>query len=99
MRNQLKVLEIMQNAAKKRQVTVIINTHYPEHALRYTQKTLILGRDSYVFADSGEAITEENIFRYFKVNAGIYDVTIGGQVYQGILPYSYKKEEKERGAL
>ena len=99
MRNQLKVLEIMQNAAKKRQVTVIINTHYPEHALRYTQKTLILGRDSYVFADSREAITEENIFRYFKVNAGIYDVTIGGQVYQGILPYSYKKEEKERGAL
>lgn len=98
MRNQLKVLEIMQEAAKSRQVTVIINTHYPEHALRYTQKTLILGRNSYVFADSAEAITEKNISRYFKVNAGIYEVEVGERVYHGILPFSYQKEEKERGA-
>lgn len=98
MRNQLKVLEIMQKAAKNKQVTVIINTHYPEHALRYTQKTLILGRNSYVFADSAQAITEKNISRYFKVNAGIYEVEIGERTYHGILPFSYQKEEKERGA-
>ena len=89
MKNQLKVLEIMKRIAKERQVTVIINTHYPEHALRYTDKTLILGKDSFVFDESSKAITEENIYKYFKVNAGIYDVEIEKETYKGILPVSY----------
>jgi len=58
MKNQLKVLEIMKKISKDRNVTVIINTHYPEHALRYTDKTLILGEDSFVFDDSKKAITK-----------------------------------------
>lgn len=94
MRNQLKVLEIMKKVAEERKVTVIINTHYPEHALRYTQKTLILGRDSYIFDDSEAAITEENISKYFKVDAGIYDVNVADKVYKGILPVSYQEERE-----
>ena len=88
MRNQLKVLEIMKKISKERNVTVIINTHYPEHALRYTDKTLILGKKSYVFDDSKKAITKENIYKYFKVNAAIYDVSVENEMYQGILPIS-----------
>lgn len=86
MKNQLKVLEIMKKISKERNVTVIINTHYPEHALRYTDKTLILGRESFVFDDSKKAITKENIHKYFDVEAGIYDVEIGEESYRGILP-------------
>lgn len=96
MRNQLKVLEIMKRIAKERQVTVIINTHYPEHALRYTDKTLILGKDSYVFDDSDKAITQENIYEYFRVTAGVYDVEVEGEFYRGILPVSYYEEEGDR---
>lgn len=88
MRNQLKVLEIMKKISRERNVTVIINTHYPEHALRYTDKTLILGKKSYVFDASKRAITKENIHKYFKVNASIYDVEIEDEIYQGILPIS-----------
>ena len=86
MKNQLKVLEIMKKISKERNVTVIINTHYPEHALRYTDKTLILGRESFVFDDSKNAITKENIQTFFDVEAGIYDVEIGEESYRGILP-------------
>ena len=89
MRNQLKVLEIMKKISKERGVTVIINTHYPEHALRYTDKTLILGKDSFVFDESKKAITKENIYKYFKVEASVYDVEVGDEKYQGILPISY----------
>lgn len=89
MRNQLKVLEIMKKIAGERGVTVIINTHYPEHALRYSDKTLILGKDSFVFDESKKAITKENIYKYFKVEASIYDVEINNENYQGILPISY----------
>ena len=95
MKNQLKVLEIMKRIARERQVTVIINTHYPEHALRYTDKTLILGRDSYVFDDSQKAITREHIYEYFKVTAGVYDVEVEGELYRGILPVSYEEEGGE----
>ena len=86
MKNQLKVLEIMKKISKERNVTVIINTHYPEHALRYTDKTLIVGRNSYVFDESHKAITKENIHRYFDVEASIYDVEVGEERYKGILP-------------
>ena len=95
MKNQLKVLEIMKKISKERNVTVIINTHYPDHALRYTDKTLILGRNSFVFDDSHKAITKENINRYFHVEASIYDVEVGNQKYKGILPISYFEEQRE----
>ena len=97
MKNQLKVLEIMKKISKERKVTVIINTHYPEHALRYTDKTLILGGASYVFDESHKAITKENIYQYFKVDAGIYDVEVGNQKYKGILPVSYYEDRKAVG--
>ena len=89
MKNQLKVLEMMKKVSKNRNVTVIINTHYPEHAIRYTDKTLILGRDSFVFNESHKAITKENISQYFNVEASIYDVEVGNEIYKGILPISY----------
>jgi len=99
MKNQLKVLEIMEKISRERNVTVIINTHYPEHALRYTDKTLILGRGSYVFDDSDKAITKENIYKYFSVNASIYDVEEDGQRYKGILPISYHEEHNLKSEM
>ena len=96
MKNQLKVLEIMEKISRERNVTVIINTHYPEHALRYADKTLILGKDSYVFDESHKAITKENIYKYFNVDASIYDVEVGDQMYKGILPIAYYEDKKQR---
>lgn len=95
MKNQLKVLEIMKRIAEERKVTVILNTHYPEHALRYTDKTLLLGRNSYLFDTSRNAITQENIYRYFMVNAELYDVEVNGDLYRGILPVSYEEESRQ----
>ncbi|WP_455717877.1 ABC transporter ATP-binding protein [Anaerosporobacter sp.] len=97
MKNQLKVLEITKKISKERNVTVIINTHYPEHALRYTDKTLILGKDSYVFDKSHKAITKENIYKYFNVDAGIYDVEFNNQMYKGILPIAYYDDNRAIG--
>lgn len=96
MKNQLKVLEIMSKISRERNVTVIINTHYPEHALRYADKTLILGKDSYVFDESHKAITKENIYKYFNVDANIYDVEVGDRMYKGILPIAYYDEKKKQ---
>ena len=96
MKNQLKVLEIMAKISRERNVTVIINTHYPEHALRYADKTLILGKDSYVFDESHKAITKENIYKYFNVDASIYDVEVGDRMYKGILPIAYYDEKKKQ---
>ncbi len=94
MKNQLKVLEIMKKISRERNVTVIINTHYPDHALRYTDKTLILGRDCFVFDESHKAITKENINQYFNVEASIYDVEVDNEKYKGILPISYFEENR-----
>lgn len=92
MRNQLKVLDIMEDAALGRGVTVIINTHYPEHALRYANKTLILGKDTYMFGKTKETVTAQTIEDFFGVEAKIYNVRSNGTIYQGILPISYKND-------
>lgn len=92
MRNQLKVLDIMEAAALGRGVTVIINTHYPEHALRYANKTLILGKDTYIFGKTKETVTAQTIEDFFGVEAKIYNVRSNGTIYQGILPISYKND-------
>ena len=68
MKNQIKVLEILKEQ-KKKGITVIINTHYPEHALSIAHKSLLLGKDlSHTFGLSKDVINSENLKKYFEVN-------------------------------
>lgn len=50
-KNQLMVLEIIQHLAKEHGISSIINTHYPQHALKIGTNALILNKDAQ--ADSG----------------------------------------------
>ncbi len=75
MKNQIKVLEILKEQ-KKKGITVIINTHYPEHALSIAHKSLLLGKDlSHTFGLSKDVITSENLKKYFEVNNTIVSAT------------------------
>ena len=42
---------------------IIFNTHYPEHALRYSNKVLMLNKSfGYRFGNTTNIITKENIY-------------------------------------
>lgn len=73
-KNQFLILKLIQRLKEEKGISCIINTHYPEHALRISDDTLLLGKSQYGFGRSQEMITEENIKKYFEVNAKIYTI-------------------------
>lgn len=74
-RNQLQVLEMMKKISKT--TTCILNTHYPEHALRYAQKALLVCNGKATFGTIHEVITEKNLKDAFHI-----DVHIGSKLIQ-----------------
>ena len=68
---------------------IIFNTHYPDHALRYSKKTLMLrGLDNYAFGGTKEIITKENIENTFRIKAAVGDLKDGENIYRDIVPVS-----------
>ena len=70
-KNQLLILTLIEDMVANKNLSCIINTHFPEHALRISDKTLLLGGKDYLFGDTAEVITEENIEKYFGIRAKI----------------------------
>lgn len=73
-KNQFLLLNLLERLVQERQLTCILNTHFPEHALRISQSTVMLGADGYVFGPTRKIITEENIARFFEVRAKIFQM-------------------------
>ncbi|MDR1094781.1 MAG: ABC transporter ATP-binding protein [Spirochaetaceae bacterium] len=74
MKNQLKILETIQRLKSEQNLTIILNTHFPTHALRVADKALLLGTDRYLYDDTRTAITEQNIREYFGVLSEIVEM-------------------------
>lgn len=93
-KNQLIVLDTLSKLAREGK-GIILNTHYPAHALRRANKALLLGRDgSFEFGRSEEIITESNIKRFFGVNAVIGSVESKYSLYPDVVPVDFDIEEK-----
>lgn len=76
-RNQLLVLDTITRLARENGIAAIVNTHYPVHALKISNKTLILNDDSTsIYGFSSDMITEESLSSAFHV-----DVRIGENIY------------------
>jgi iron complex transport system ATP-binding protein len=86
-RNQLVVLERLKGIAAQRGIACVINTHYPENALRISDFTLMLGRGGkYIWGATSEIINEANLREYFGVRVKIVTVPDGERSYQTIFP-------------
>ena len=85
MKNQLIVLNTIERLAGDR-LAILINTHYPEHALRCAGKTLLMGKHGYLFGNTKEVIAVPNIREYFEIESQILDCERNGRSYQSILP-------------
>ena len=86
-RNQLIVLETITRLRKERGLSFIVNTHYPEHALSISDKTLMLmGGGTSVSGKTSEVITEENLRSAFSVDVCIRDLDVRDGKYTCVLP-------------
>ena len=73
-KNQFMMLHLIKTLVKERGISCIMNTHYPEHALRLSDTTLLLGKNSYLFGRTQEIITEQRVKEYFDIEAKILSV-------------------------
>jgi len=78
-KNQALILEIITSLVGKSGLACIINTHNPEHALRISDYTLLLGPyGQYKFGKTLDVLSEESIMRFFDVSVKLLDLNALG---------------------
>ncbi|MDC7239157.1 MAG: ABC transporter ATP-binding protein, partial [Spirochaetales bacterium] len=87
MKNQLIILDILDYLKREKNTTIIMNTHYPEHALRLSERALLLGKNCrYRSGETHEVVTEQSIREYFQVESALIEYSRGDRNIRGILP-------------
>jgi iron complex transport system ATP-binding protein len=91
MKNQLKTLDMIDMLAHKKNYTVLMNTHFPAHALRCADKALIMGANGYIDGATGQVVTRENIETYFDVRAKLLRFEENNREFRGLVPFAVNK--------
>lgn len=95
-KNQLIVLDTM-SALTREGMACIFNTHYPEHALRIADKSLILSKGgNYVFGETGKVLTRDNIRSAFGVEALVGEIETPDSILKNVIPLSLADDSAER---
>jgi iron complex transport system ATP-binding protein len=92
-KNQMLILRILERLAKENKISCIINTHYPDHALRIADKALMLGKgQKHVFGKVDEVITEQNLRNFFAVDVKIVSLIFEGMEIKTVVPIDFNKK-------
>lgn len=76
---QFTILKIIKRLAKEKGIACIMNTHYPNHAIRIADRTLLLKRDKYIVGYTSKVLSRENIQEFFGVNSAIINTRAYGK--------------------
>jgi iron complex transport system ATP-binding protein len=66
-RNQVRLLKLIQKVISDDNIACMINTHYPNHAIRIADRCFLLGEQDYITGSTSEVMSDSNIQRYFGV--------------------------------
>lgn len=88
-KNQLIILDTIRKLSRERNISAIVNTHYPAHALQLSDKALMLNRDgSSFYGEAGEIINEKNMKTAFGVNVHVEKLSLNDMIYRSVIPLS-----------
>ena len=88
-RNQLIILELIKRLAHEKGLSAVINTHYPVHALKISDYTLILSKNgTYYYGEAKQIINTRNMHAAFDVNVFFNSVQIDNKWYDNMIPVS-----------
>ena len=86
--NQMKILNVIKKLSNSGK-TCIFNTHFPEHALDLSNKSLMMFGDEQIFGNTKEVITKENLKRAFHIDTKIIETLIDNNIYSSIIKLSF----------
>lgn len=88
MKNQLQIVNAIQRASEEFHTSCLINTHFPNNALKISDITLMLGyNQKKILGNTLEVVTEDHIREYFQVCTRVVSVLVDSQEYHTIFPY------------
>ncbi|MBR3359074.1 MAG: ABC transporter ATP-binding protein [Solobacterium sp.] len=92
-RNQLLVLELLESLSRNKGLTIVFNTHYPDHALRIADTVILLKEDgTCLYGKSSDILKEEILQDVFDVNIHTITETIHGKTYSAMIPVPKEEE-------
>ncbi|MGO1581458.1 MAG: ABC transporter ATP-binding protein [Peptoniphilaceae bacterium] len=74
--NQVLILDTIYSLARKRRITCILNTHYPNHAIKLADKLLLLDKGDYKIGKPLDILNSENVEKFFNVKSTIANVNV-----------------------
>lgn len=88
-RNQLIVLDLLDELVHDRGLTVVTNTHYPAHAMRIADYALLLSHACPpVYGPTAEVLTARGLGDVFHVSLDIVESEVSGNRIQAVVPIS-----------
>lgn len=84
-KNQSIILKLIVRLVKEKGITCIFNTHYPEYALRISDRSMIMGKDNYIVGKTSEIINEDNLKKYFGINTKILDAEVDNRILKSVI--------------
>lgn len=86
-RNQLIIMDILRKLATERQIACVINTHSPDHAMRISNKALILNKgEEHTLGRVEDVITEDNLRNIWGVKVKIVNFSDDNRNRKTIVP-------------
>ncbi len=91
-KKQLIILDIIDRLAHEDGLICVMNTHFPNHALRIADKVLMLSADGrHDFGPVGDVLTEASVRDCFGVDAAITDIETPESRFKSIYPLSLSR--------
>lgn len=88
MKNQLQIVNAIERVAADFHTSCLINTHFPNHALKISDTTLMMGYNhKQIMGKTLDIVTEENIREYFDVESRVVALEVGEKKFHTIFPY------------
>ncbi len=94
-KNQTLVLRMINKLAKQG-ITIILSTHFPNHALLYTCKVAMMNKGGFIaFGNADKVITEENLKNTYGIDVRIFsaDNPAGKEPVRFCIPAEEKTED------
>ena len=86
-KNQLIILNLIQKLSQEKNISAIVNTHFPAHAMKIGTKALILNKNAPpLFGLTNKIINEENMRMTFSVPVQIHDFDYANCHYRSVEP-------------
>lgn len=83
--NQMIVLRLLKKLSTEQHMTIVMNTHSPENALKISDKSLLMRRGEHLFGSTESLLTEENLRRFYDIDCRITETRIRDVVHRGLL--------------